>query len=234
MLGRAIATLAFASLVAACSTVQPLSPTQVLVDRPERGAIAVAELGGVLLERAQSRQYDGIRLESRVEWIDLFGFRKFIIQPGRLAAKDGDDEFIYYYSEQMTSKDPITGITSPVTGGICIRKGNPDHVRAFVIRGACGIVPDQRPQFTMIQIADSQEKNYHQELIYAGRAGFILRFVYRELSGDHRYPTLEMDFQIDLSEGPTFTFRGARIEVVEATNAKLTYRVDSSFSEPPQ
>jgi hypothetical protein len=40
-----------------------------------------------------------------------------------------------------------------------------------------------------------------------------------------------MDFRVDLSEGMTFGFRGARIEVVDASNVALTYRVVETFAD---
>jgi hypothetical protein len=60
---------------------------------------------------------------------------------------------------------------------------------------------------------------------------FSGRFNRRGITPDQPSPTLSTEFQIDLSEGPVFGFRGARIEVLEAANSSLKYRVISPFPE---
>ncbi len=216
----------------ACATTQSIPPVLVSVDRPEADRIAVAELGGVVLERSQSVRYDGVVLENRVTWLDLFKLRQFAIEPGRLVAREDDDRFTYYFSDSISFRDPYTGTTSRASGGICISKTDPGTVRAFITSGPCGIQPDQWPRVSPTFIVDVNATNFRNELIYGGRSGPVLRFVYREFLADQRSPSLSMEFQIDLADGPMFGFRGARIEVIEATNLSLRYRVIRSFPDP--
>lgn len=227
----AVVALAIAALVGACTSTQSLLPGLVSVDRPMRGETVVAELGDIVLERAQSRRYDAILLENEVTWFDLYGFRQFVMRPGRLVAREADEDFTYYFSDQLTSREALSGAVASAPGGICIRKSAANYVRAFSARGVCGVTPDQRPSFTPLSVPEAHAHNYRRELIYGGRSGSVLSFLYRELSGDQPYPTLSLDFHVDLADGPVFGLRGARIEVVDATNAKLTYRVVSSFAE---
>lgn len=231
MVRSVIAAIAAAMLIGGCTTTQSLPPIRVSIDRPQAGQITVAELGGAVLETSRSVRYDGMLLENRVTWLDLFKLRQFAIEPGRLVAREADQEFTYYFSDQLSFWDPLTGLTSRASGGICVGKTDPKRVRAFTTPGSCGIQPDQWPRFSAISVVDGNAANFRDELIYGGRSGSTLRFVYREFSVGQPSPTLSMEFQIDLSEGPVFGFRGARIEVLEATNASLKYRVISPFPE---
>lgn len=226
-----IVTIISAVLFGACTSTQSLLPGLVSIDRPTQGETVVAELGDIVLERAQSKRYDAILLENEVTWFDLYGFRQFVMRPGRLVARETDEDFTYFFSDQLTSRETFSGAVASASGGICIRKGDANYVRAFSARGVCGVSPDQRPSFTPLSVPEAHAPNYRRELIYGGRSGSVLSFVYRELSGDQPYPTLSLDFHIDLADGLVFGLRGAKIEVVEATNSKLTYRVVSSFAE---
>lgn len=231
MLRVTTAVAAVAVLLGACNSTQTLLPKAVAIERPAQGETVVAGLGDVVLEWARSNRYDGIWLENELTWLDLYRFRRFAIGPGRLIAKEADADFVYYFSDQVTYRDPVLGAEAAVSGGICVRKSDPDQVRVFVAKGVCGIMPDQRPRFTPVSVAQVAARNDRRELIYGGRSGSVLRFVYRELKDDQPNPTLSLEFHIDLSDGPSFGLRGAQIEVVEATNSKLTYRVISSFAE---
>lgn len=227
-----LVTMLFATaLVGACTTTQSLAPVLVSIDRPGTNEIAVVELGSAVLETSRSVRYDGIILENRVAWLDLFKLRQFAIEPGRLVAREADQGFTYYFSDQLSFWDPLTGLTSRASGGICISKTDPKQVRAFTTSGSCGIQLDQWPRFSATSVVDENATNFRDELIYGGRSGSILRFVYREFSAGQPSPTLSMEFQIDLSEGRVFGFRGSRIEVLEAANSSLKYRVISPFPE---
>ena len=45
-------------------------------------------------------------------------------------------------------------------------------------------------------------------------------------------PAFNQDVQYDLSEGKTIGFKGARVEIVEATNTNIRYRVLAHFPPP--
>ncbi len=48
---------------------------------------------------------------------------------------------------------------------------------------------------------------------------------YREYSGDFARPAFYQDLVFDLSDSKIVGFRSARIEIIEATNTEVTYRV---------
>lgn len=70
-------------------------------------------------------------------------------------------------------------------------------------------------------------QTFRQELIYLGRSGDELSFKYREFSGSLARPAFSADLKYDLSESQTIGYRGARIEVIEAGNQLIRYRVQS-------
>ena len=69
-----------------------------------------------------------------------------------------------------------------------------------------------------------------KQLIYNGKSGNTIKFLYREISqqGTLRSPFTQ-EVQYDLSEGSEIGFRGMRIEVIEATNTNIKYKVIKHF-----
>ena len=75
----------------------------------------------------------------------------------------------------------------------------------------------------------SSEANFVQELIYNGRSGDTLKFIYREFIDHMLRPSFSQDVQYDLAQSTEIGFKRARIEVIEASNTSITYRVRSNF-----
>ena len=73
------------------------------------------------------------------------------------------------------------------------------------------------------------DKGFSQELIYGGRAGDILKFTYREFRGGYIRNPFTQQIQYDLTEGNMVGFKEARIEVLEASNTRIKYRVLRHF-----
>ena len=74
------------------------------------------------------------------------------------------------------------------------------------------------------------ENSFQQTIEYAGRSGDILKFNYSEFSGGFARQAFTREFQVDLSEGNVAAYKGAIIEVVDATNIQIKYKVIRNFS----
>jgi len=74
-----------------------------------------------------------------------------------------------------------------------------------------------------------RKPNFVQELVYTGRERDTLKLLYREFSDDIARPAFAQELTYDLAESRTVGFRSARIEVVEANNTEITYRLVSGF-----
>jgi len=74
------------------------------------------------------------------------------------------------------------------------------------------------------------EKSFQQSVEYAGKSGNILKFNYSEYSDGFARQAFTREFQIDLSEGSIAAYKGAIIEILEATNVQIKYKVIRNFS----
>ena len=74
------------------------------------------------------------------------------------------------------------------------------------------------------------ENSFQQSVEYAGKSGNILKFNYSEFINGFARQSFTREFQVDLSEGKIAAYKGAIIEILEATNVQIKYKVIRNFS----
>ncbi|MDP9176755.1 MAG: hypothetical protein M3O61_03655 [Gemmatimonadota bacterium] len=62
-------------------------------------------------------------------------------------------------------------------------------------------------------------------MIYSGLDGRTIRATYREFSGDFIRPAFAQELQYNLAQDSTIAYKTIKIQVLEATNSVLRYRV---------
>lgn len=72
---------------------------------------------------------------------------------------------------------------------------------------------------------------FKRHLLYGGRSGNQLLISYREFKDDLARPAFSQEVSFDLSQGREIGYRGARFEVLDATNTKIRYRLIQTFAE---
>lgn len=73
------------------------------------------------------------------------------------------------------------------------------------------------------------ENSAQQTIEYAGRTGDTLSFIYAEFADGFAREAFNRTFTVDLAGGNVMAYKGAVIEVLEATNAQIEYRIVRSF-----
>ncbi len=63
------------------------------------------------------------------------------------------------------------------------------------------------------------------QLIYSGKAGNVIKIVYREFSNDMARPAFSQEVQYDLNDTTVIKFKHTTIQVLKATNQEITFRV---------
>ena len=71
---------------------------------------------------------------------------------------------------------------------------------------------------------------FQQTLIYSGKVGDKINIGYREFSSNVARPAFNNDVEYDLKDSTTIGYKGALIEVLEATNQSIRYRVIRNFN----
>lgn len=76
----------------------------------------------------------------------------------------------------------------------------------------------------------SQPNAMQRVIEYNGKSGDTLNFTYREFRGQRMDSQFTQNFTMDLNEGSVINYRGAKINVISATNQQIEYRVLQNFS----
>ena len=62
------------------------------------------------------------------------------------------------------------------------------------------------------------------------RSGNNLKFAYSEFTDGFSKQSYSREFQVDLTDGNVVAYKGAVIEIVEATNVLIKYKVIRNFA----
>jgi hypothetical protein len=81
-----------------------------------------------------------------------------------------------------------------------------------------------------IEVITSND-NFVRQLIYNGKAGDVINFTYKEFINDLARSAFSQNIQYDLKESNIIGYKGAKIEIINATNLKIEYKVLSDFRD---
>ncbi|MGE4268060.1 MAG: hypothetical protein AB7F25_11550 [Deferribacterales bacterium] len=217
------------SSIACAPKIDLLQPNVNKIDVPTLNTEQVSELGDTLVQKALVYENDGFRLDNIATVGDGFFIQKLTIQPSDLIARYNQGEWTCYIAPKMERYDGLLG-TFNVLGGLAINRINTNEFR-FCQARVMLLSPKEIPKLAPIKVIDITKPNFNQEIIYNGRNATFLKFLYRESTSQVLRVPFSQDIQYDLNDGKIIGFKGARIEVIEASNTKIKYRVLSNFTE---
>ena len=93
------------------------------------------------------------------------------------------------------------------------------------VKGAIEVIKEE-DIFTPNRNSDTL---FNQYLIYNGRSGNSVKFLYREFLGDLNRVSFQQEVSYDLNIGEIIGFKGARFKIIEANNVQLKYQVIETF-----
>ena len=74
-----------------------------------------------------------------------------------------------------------------------------------------------------------QQRSFQQTLIYSGRVGNKINIGYREFSNNAARLAYNNDVEYDLSLSKKIGYKGSLIEVIQADNTSITYKLIRNF-----
>lgn len=77
-----------------------------------------------------------------------------------------------------------------------------------------------------------EEGSFKAEILFSGLTGSTLRAVYREYADDYARPAYSTELQYNLDESKLISYKSIKIEVIEATNSRLSFKVVSDDDLP--
>jgi hypothetical protein len=210
-----------------------IQPNKIEFNQPPVGQIVSASIGEELLRQ-------GVRYTQEIAVVEKVIKPKsnIHIHPGSYPKAGENDDLEFF------AWNPIRGGSD---GGLITINDSPNTmIRGFAIsrkdQAVCTVETEY--YFTsyctneyelkrrIVDVVDATA--FQQTLLYNGRVGNKINIGYRETFSDRARQAFSNNVEYDLSDSKIISYRDAQIEVIEATNQKITYRVVRNFSRLKQ
>lgn len=201
-------------------------PKQQFFTTPEIGQITTIGIGENLLSQGVASSTEVLKVNYQQS------ISAYQITSGEFNKIGEDDRYDYYMTSPV---EPTHGkimrglITSypDYSASIQIDKGtNKTCIISPVDLTVCGDI-----KFEVAEINRTTKASFQQTLIYNGKIGDEVNFSYREFSGDLARPAFNSDVKYDLSKSKKVGYKGAVIEIIEADNLEIKYKIIKGFSK---
>lgn len=192
------------------TAVVPMYSLQVL---PAVGSTTTVGVGEHLLTQGDAMTVDAIVLRSQVTFADI------VVVPGTYPQTHQNDEYRMFQHVVMTR------------AGLPLRNGK---LYLFHKDASSPVLCLDRKRcaeadFTLGKSTTYSRSSNQQTLIYSGRIGSRVTLGYREFADDYARPAYSNDVDYDIGESRILGYKGARLEVINATNTEITYKVLAGF-----
>jgi hypothetical protein len=224
---RSLAIFIIACLAALTGCATPVynySPASVQVSEPPIGLVSVAHVGDVLVRQGTYSEQDAILLREDVS-VGLLS--PYTLIRGHYV-KQGDDAETEFYIP--SSKDGGRIEKSLLADPPKIVQAYKTSQKLCVITIMNGVVCKDGAQFSRTKQPIETVDSFQQAIIYSGRVGNRVRIGYREFSTSLARPAFNNEAEYDLNDSKTIGYKNARIEILDATNESIRYRVLSNFN----
>ncbi len=115
--------------------------------------------------------------------------------------------------------DPMQAIMTTLDGNLCI-------ITVFNVKSC-----HQGKSFNIKKVNIASENSFQQTLIYSGKVGNKINIGYREFSSNMARPAFNNDVEYDLNESKQIGYKGALLDIIDANNQNITYKVLKNFNK---
>lgn len=213
-------------ILAGCSNITHTPPTYQKIDQPKIGVVSVSELGESMISKIDSYTYSGINLKNKIHTKTWAGMEVSLF-PQQLVCSLQDNK--YSFCEGIVNFDSQTGIHQ-LRGGLKFPLSNEGEIFIYAPEANFEKSVAQEINYERIAIPVENNTKFKQEFIFNGRSGDELKFIYREISGNIMRAPFRQDVSYNLKDGKVIGFKGSRIEIIEASNTEIKYKVLSGFT----
>lgn len=193
------------------------------ISKPPIGSTNTVDIGDKLLVQGKFTEREALYIAADTK---VGGYK---LGPGYYL-KTGDDSKAQYYRpvNQISNggvvqmgflTDPFQAVMLGVDKKLC--------VISVMSAKTCTTQHEAKPATTTLESDDS----FQQTLIYSGKVGNKINIGYREFSSNMARPAFNNSVEYDLNESKQIGYKGALLEVVDANNQNITYKVLRNFNK---
>lgn len=187
------------------------------VDHPQVGSIQEAYLGEPLLTQGESVTEKYLRLNQ-----DING-KIWVLKSSDFRAVGANEKAIHF-SPSGNIYNNFGGGVPPASISISTQKTKEVCVHAPMAKTHC-----YAANYDLIEKEVESAENFQQTLIYNGKVGNKINISYRETSGGYARPAFNNQVEYDLDESNEIGYKSAVLNIIEADNKKIKYKLIRGF-----
>lgn len=194
------------------------------ISEPALNSINTAYVGDTLLKQGRYSEHDAIYLSNMTEvsWY-------YDLHPGYYLKQGEDDNSeTYLPSNQPDGGHVVKAALADDWLAIMVYKNKPTICVITVFNAS---VCNDNANFQRTKKPILTSNSFQQTLIYSGKVGNKINIGYRELSNNVARPAFNNDVEYDLDASNIIGYKGSKIEVIEANNEMIKYKVLKNFNE---
>ena len=199
-------------------------PVRTEISEPPLGIVHVAQVGDNMLRQGRYMEHDALYLLSDVS----FGWAYTARQGYYLKKGEGEDSEFF-----LPSNEPEGGqiVKAAFADNWQSMEAYKQEQRLCVVTVFNVHTCQSNTLFERRKRPVLQSDSFQQTLIYSGKVGNKINVGYREFSNNLARPAFNNSVEYDLTDSKIIGYRGARIEVIEATNEFIRYKVIQNFNK---
>lgn len=198
------------------------------ISEPPLDVVTTVNIGDTMLRQGRFTLHDAILLRADA---DVGLFSAYTLKRGYYLRVGEDTESEFYQPSRSDSGGAIVkaALADPPKA-VQAYKADP---RLCVVTVFNVSTCTTQAEFKRTKQPVATSNSFQQTLIYSGRVGDRIKAGYREFSNNLARPAFNNDVEYDLKESRVIGYKGARIEVLEATNEYIKYKVIQNFNPAP-
>lgn len=214
-------------LLSGCTTPQyNYRPEATQISQPPLNTVSVAQVGEEMLKQGKFYEQEAIHLAQPIKFGGLF--TAYTLSEGDYVktGEDADSDFYFPAVGRGAGNVSKAALADPWKA-IQMNKRQP---KIGVVTLFHVMISENAVGVSRVKRFALSDDAFQQTLIYSGKSGNKVKLGYREFSNSVARPAFNNDVEYDLTESKTIGYKGARVEILEATNEFIRYRVIQNFN----
>ncbi|MBQ0799084.1 MAG: hypothetical protein KBT63_07335 [Porticoccaceae bacterium] len=232
------------TLLSGCGTSPIVSITKMGAEEinfPNSGQLVTKNIGEVIVKKGSLELREALNITDQTQFNKKDGDSSvwtcaLTVEPqiiylrGTYQTREIQADCYGSVNTRRTLADGSTNFNCPgaplITGDIC-RESSGNIFLAFLSQRA-----ELKQDFDNLQFVEKvsgNEDNFLQEIVYNGRSGDRIKFVYKEYSGGGNKPDYFQEFESDISTNSRVIFKNMKLQVLEATGSAITFKLEENF-----
>jgi len=211
------------SFLAGCVSPQyNYQPTEKNLSYPKAGIVTTASVGENMLAQGLETLYDAIYVSNEIPTSLVY-----TITPGYFikTGQNKNGSFYKSFNGNESGNVRALGISDPWEA-IYVKNNGKICVISIYNYNRC----TRNNGFKKVSYKFASPKSFQNTLIYSGRIGNKIKIGYREFSENLARPAFNNEAEYDITESKEIGYKGAIIEVIDATNSYIKYKLINNFT----